>query len=141
MALGKFGGRIAYSIADDVTVFLTNWAAIQDLTGIGATINLNGTYATQEERLNKGMGGFTNVFGFVFTAEKSLLEGAYSYSKYAYKKNWTKEVTREGKQFLRNQVNVNAEQNLKALNTFDWVTNSFTITEKSINTVRLNDNQ
>ena len=84
------------------------------------------------------MSGFASIGFYFIGLEKSIIEGADSYSRYANKKDWVKSLYRVDKEFLRNQVNFNSGTNLKALKEFGVINRIISYTEK-INTDIQND--
>ena len=86
----KFGGKIVYNFVDEATVFVTNWAIVQDITGLDRSVNLNGTYTTRQEQFEKGLDGFISIYSAPLTMEKSFFEAASSYSRFANKNHWVK---------------------------------------------------
>jgi RHS repeat-associated protein len=108
-------GNIAFSTADGVSVFLTSFAVVQDITGLDRAVKIDGSpVENNKELLEKGIDGLTTLGTFALSGTKSLLKGADSYSVYANNKNWTKNLSKDSKEFLRNAVNNSANQNIKS---------------------------
>lgn len=104
-------GSNIYNYLDGLTVFTTNFAIVQDLTGLNSAINLNGTVTTPKESFSKGLDGYMTTFLFFLSTEKEVLKSSAKYSEYASKEKWTKSIYSDKKQFLRNQANASVAEN------------------------------
>jgi len=112
----KAAGNIGFSMADGLSVYVTSLALVQDITGLAGSVNIDGTLVqNNNELLDKGLDGFTSIgLGAISAGSKTLLKGAPGYSKYADKKNWTKDLSRDTKEFYRDAVNKSANQNIES---------------------------